>query len=598
MASQMSIVIGGSYNVLSELQDEEEDKTSPQPGQKRTSDSANLTPPQMDVRRKFTGSETSSAAQEDQKNTESSVQNTRTGSCESARIDKQVSGTSKNKRWSFKLKTNSTHGFDNPRTVMDALRQRSKEVTFKDGKLSWSKKILLLLVDSHKEAQVFNSLNKHIQEVADELKMELTIEFFNPRPERVDPTLCHVIIRRIPNFINVDDISDELDNVYEEGKIVQVRKVVSQLTKKPTNTVRIICADAGTASNIINQGILTCGVSLICEKALSSPQITRCFKCQGVGHIYRECKNEEKCGKCGESHLTWSCEVKDMDKWKCFNCEGTHAVWYHGCPNNKEHIQDLRKLEESGQTVKPQETIKEKSVTSKLVDSNISYAAMTRETEEPIVTTTSEQKIIESLTGRMVMMELSFKAQITSLTKELQELKEENLKKDMETIETIEHIIRTCPTECRADSAELTAVTELQQTLNLQIEDLTKEVQNLKKINLEMRKELNTNKVIEDLVRSNANQLTEVCTLTKYMSGKVSTIKDNQVDPEMNEEMTTDLKWITSLLCKATTEKNLKAVHEQRIKGSSFERNLKASNSRLSLDGSRQKTLTEKKTKS
>jgi hypothetical protein len=50
-------------------------------------------------------------------------------------------------------------------------------------------------------------------------------------------------------------------------------------------------------------------------------QITRCFNCNGFGHISANCvKNEKSCGICGHNHDTKDCNASNESKF-CVNCD-------------------------------------------------------------------------------------------------------------------------------------------------------------------------------------------------------------------------------------------------------------------------------------
>jgi hypothetical protein len=48
-------------------------------------------------------------------------------------------------------------------------------------------------------------------------------------------------------------------------------------------------------------------------------QVTRCYNCNGLGHIARSCKQKPKCHKCGkEGHKIKECRA---EKSECGNCK-------------------------------------------------------------------------------------------------------------------------------------------------------------------------------------------------------------------------------------------------------------------------------------
>jgi hypothetical protein len=69
-------------------------------------------------------------------------------------------------------------------------------------------------------------------------------------------------------------------------------------------------------------------------------QIIQCYKCYGYGHRAHQCRHEQNCGKCGETHETKSCT---NDRIKCINCGENHLAWAHNC---SKRVAESRRLAE------------------------------------------------------------------------------------------------------------------------------------------------------------------------------------------------------------------------------------------------------------
>lgn len=67
------------------------------------------------------------------------------------------------------------------------------------------------------------------------------------------------------------------------------------------------------------------------------PPPSRCFKCQGYGHMSRSCRNDHACYKCAFKSKTWgdhdpkTCKEKE----KCVNCDGAHVAGNKVCEFQK-----------------------------------------------------------------------------------------------------------------------------------------------------------------------------------------------------------------------------------------------------------------------
>ena len=63
-----------------------------------------------------------------------------------------------------------------------------------------------------------------------------------------------------------------------------------------------------------------------------------CFKCSQFNHIASNCKNNPKCSKCSDNHLTKDCK---SDKITCPNCKDKHTAYNKNCPN---YLENLNKI--------------------------------------------------------------------------------------------------------------------------------------------------------------------------------------------------------------------------------------------------------------
>lgn len=57
------------------------------------------------------------------------------------------------------------------------------------------------------------------------------------------------------------------------------------------------------------------------------PRPFRCNGCQQFGHKFKFCKNEAKCGNCGQN-----CQGQCINATKCINCGQAHPAWSKNCP--------------------------------------------------------------------------------------------------------------------------------------------------------------------------------------------------------------------------------------------------------------------------
>ncbi|XP_035233828.1 uncharacterized protein LOC118205647 [Stegodyphus dumicola] len=70
---------------------------------------------------------------------------------------------------------------------------------------------------------------------------------------------------------------------------------------------------------------------------------TQCYKCQQFGHIQYRCFNHERCCKCGESHRSSTCKLKEGQQLKCVLCGQNHVSSFSGCPEFQKRLVDMKR---------------------------------------------------------------------------------------------------------------------------------------------------------------------------------------------------------------------------------------------------------------
>lgn len=445
----------------------------------------------------------------------------------------EVSQNSSSKKWSYKLTTTHPNGFVSPQSVLRALVQKGTSVSFTSVKVTESRKIILLRVKDEHEPRIFNSLLKHVPEVAQELSMGLTVEYFKARTERPDPTACHAILRNVPNFVTEKEVHDELEWNYGDGSVEKVMRVVSRTTRLPTSMIRIMCTSKETAEDIISNGLQICGLMIRGEKAFSTPKIVRCYRCQDIGHIQHACNKPFKCGKCAESHHTRECPVHDPNLWKCGNCNGTHAMWYHGCPANVEHTKTTRNIASNEQTPIEIDAPTMAESSDGLGQNTRTYSAAVKSSATQQIPRCKEIEQVKDEFNKLIKgMEQKFISKIETLTEEVEHLKNENskLREDLESLEDIHH-------QTKRNESHLYGINE------------------------------------------------RTCVINDKLTQTKEQIEEN------HNALVMDIQWMTAYLCNVTNEKTLKTVHQKRLKDSSLGAHFKAMK-RDSVEGGGKATVT------
>ena len=112
------------------------------------------------------------------------------------------------------------------------------------------------------------------------------------------------------------------------GINVSVRRLRYRDTNKLMPIAVISCKTFEDLSEICRSSISIANRKVKKEAYRSKRNIpTRCYNCQGFGHIAKACTKEKKCEKCSESH-EGSCSGVN----RCANCGLCHKASYKKCP--------------------------------------------------------------------------------------------------------------------------------------------------------------------------------------------------------------------------------------------------------------------------
>ena len=97
-------------------------------------------------------------------------------------------------------------------------------------------------------------------------------------------------------------------------------------------TVKLVAKNLNDAERVIWVGIFI--ESLFYRPIVFQQrwiQVIRCFKCQRLGHVSKNCKSTPRCGHCSSNHNFKSCDKKDSSpNWA--NCNDNHETDAPECP--------------------------------------------------------------------------------------------------------------------------------------------------------------------------------------------------------------------------------------------------------------------------
>jgi len=124
-------------------------------------------------------------------------------------------------------------------------------------------------------------------------------------------------------------------------KITNVSKRLSAKDKSPLNMFTLSFDREENIDSIYKIKTILHNVVEICP-IKGNKLVPQCKNCQEYGHTKNHCNKKPRCVKCGQGHLTATCQKLPQARPKCANCEGDHPANYRGCTIAKE-AQALRK---------------------------------------------------------------------------------------------------------------------------------------------------------------------------------------------------------------------------------------------------------------
>lgn len=160
-------------------------------------------------------------------------------------------------------------------------------------------------------------------------------EKFNiQRPKKRNP---RIIIYDVPKDLTEEQLTEAVLSQNPDVKKTDCNEIFMprfRTGKRKTETVNWVVE----VSPEIRNGLLKLGrvyVGCLACKVQDFILVTRCFKCQGFGHISKHCEKELFCSSCAESgHKHDDCPNKEKPK-KCINCNRRNIDHNHDVTDKK-----------------------------------------------------------------------------------------------------------------------------------------------------------------------------------------------------------------------------------------------------------------------
>ena len=114
---------------------------------------------------------------------------------------------------------------------------------------------------------------------------------------------------------------------------------------KFSGIIKVDFGDQNTLQEVIKDKITILQQRYLVDEFIRKSRAVKCNKCQGWGHVHRYCKNEAKCGKCGDKHETNTCNVT---VFKCCHCSGPHRAGSSECQVFKDKMDQFNIYNQNG----------------------------------------------------------------------------------------------------------------------------------------------------------------------------------------------------------------------------------------------------------
>ncbi|GFU49573.1 probable RNA-directed DNA polymerase from transposon X-element [Trichonephila clavipes] len=150
----------------------------------------------------------------------------------------------------------------------------------------------------------------------------------------LNPTLNRpqkVVLKGLPINTDIDDIKSDLTSRgFQVEKVAQFTKTRTKL-KLPIFMVEL---QRTPDSPDIFQLDTCCYLSIKVDTYNRRPGVAQCYNCNLFNHSSVNCHIQTRCLKCGESHKTGDCPIKEkLENPTCINCnQKGHMANSHRCP--------------------------------------------------------------------------------------------------------------------------------------------------------------------------------------------------------------------------------------------------------------------------
>ena len=145
-----------------------------------------------------------------------------------------------------------------------------------------------------------------------------------------------VFVKGVSTTVDTQQFIHHLNN--QGIGITEARRLTNRTSGKPTQVIKVWCSRE-VSIHLLNDKISINGITCVVEKQ-RKVRVIRCYNCQNLGHIARNCTNKHRCEFCSLTHAN---DTACSGVVLCANCGGSHPSSSSKCPTYISRYEDLTK---------------------------------------------------------------------------------------------------------------------------------------------------------------------------------------------------------------------------------------------------------------
>ncbi|GFW71941.1 nucleic-acid-binding protein from transposon X-element [Trichonephila clavipes] len=185
---------------------------------------------------------------------------------------------------------------------------------------------------------------------------EISEEFYVIDPPDSRP--LKIVIKGLPISTEIGEIQDDLTS--QGFSVEKVAQLTRSKTKSPLPIFMVELEKKPDSPDIFKMKKCCC-LTLQVDAFNRRPGVSQCYNCNLFNHSSKNCFMRTRCLKCGESHLTNECPIKEkIENPVCINCNKTgHMANWSQCEEFP------KRKPRKGETIRNRNTSTETNKTSK-----------------------------------------------------------------------------------------------------------------------------------------------------------------------------------------------------------------------------------------